>query len=191
MQEKINRILHAAERLLATYGVDGIRLKDIAAEAGVSIGLIQHHFGSRDAVVREMLVSASRRRLANWTAQLDGVEDSQTRLRLLLAGALSSRERCILWTESCAAASRHDFLQPLVSQTNDEWRRWVLETLERGRVDGTFNLHASAPDTARILVALVDGLMVAVAADDAGTSTESASTLLLMAAAPHVGLDVL
>ncbi len=138
MPIKRDRILRAAERLLAMYGVDGIRLRDIAAEAGVSIGLIQHHFGSRDDVVREMLLAANAERVDQWTKQLDGVDDNRERLRLLLSGALSSRERCIVWTESCAAASRHDFLQPLVSDTNNAWRSWVVETIERGVADGTF-----------------------------------------------------
>jgi AcrR family transcriptional regulator len=190
MQERRDRILRAAERLLALYGVDGIRLRDIAAEAGVSIGLIQHHFGTRDDVVREMLLAANEQRIREWTAQLDEVGDSRERLRLLLAGALSSRERCIVWTESCAAASRHEFLQPLVSGTNDAWRRWVVETIERGMADGTFTLRTTPAATAKMLVALVDGLMMAVAADDDGITLEQAAALLLQAAAPHVGMDL-
>jgi AcrR family transcriptional regulator len=188
MPIKRDRILRAAERLLAMYGVDGIRLRDIAAEAGVSIGLIQHHFGSRDDVVREMLLAANAERIDQWTKQLDGVDDNRERLRLLLSGALSSRERCIVWTESCAAASRHDFLQPLVSDTNNAWRSWVVETIERGVADGTFKLRATPAVTAKMLVALVDGLMLAVAADDDGITLEQASVLLLHAAAPHVGI---
>lgn len=189
MPLKRDRVLKAAERLLALYGVDGIRLRDIAAEAGVSIGLIQHHFGSRDDVVREMLLAANEDRIRQWTAQLDGVEDNRERLRLLLSGALSSRERCIVWTESCAAASRHEFLQPLVSDTNNAWRSWVVETIERGVADGTFTLRASPAETAKMLVALVDGLMLAVAADDDGITLRQASNLLLDAVAPHVGVD--
>src|SRR3954471_20120559 len=168
MQDKRDRILRAAERLLSSYGVDGIRLKDIATEANVSIGLLQHHFGSRDELVRQMLLAANADRIRQWSGQLDGVQDSRERLRLLLAGAMSSRERCIVWTESCAAASRHEFLQPLVSDTNNAWRSWVVETIERGVADGTFKLRATPAVTAKMLVALVDGLMLAVAADDDG-----------------------
>jgi AcrR family transcriptional regulator len=190
MQDKRDGILRAAERLLSAYGVDGIRLKDIASEAGVSIGLLQHHFGSRDDLVRQMLLAANAERIRQWTGQLDGVRDSRERLRLLLAGALSSRERCIVWTESCAAASRHEFLQPLVSETNGAWRQWVVETIERGAADGTFTLHAAPAATAQMLVALVDGLMLAVAAGDDGLTVQQAARLLLQAAAPHVGTEL-
>lgn len=48
------RIRNAALDLYAQYGVDRISLRDIASEAGVTLGLVQHHFktkaGLRDAV---------------------------------------------------------------------------------------------------------------------------------------------
>ena len=48
------RIRNAALDLYAQYGEDRISLRDIASEAGVTLGLVQHHFktkaGLRDAV---------------------------------------------------------------------------------------------------------------------------------------------
>lgn len=42
------RIRDAALRLFAERGVDGTTVRDIAREAGVSFGLIRHHFGSKE-----------------------------------------------------------------------------------------------------------------------------------------------
>lgn len=42
------RIRDAALRLFAEHGPDGTTIRDIAREAGVSGGLIRHHFGSKD-----------------------------------------------------------------------------------------------------------------------------------------------
>lgn len=44
------RIRDAALDVFAERGIAGARLKDIAAAAGVSIGLVQHHFGTKDAL---------------------------------------------------------------------------------------------------------------------------------------------
>jgi AcrR family transcriptional regulator len=44
------RIRDAALRLFAERGVEGATIRDIAAEAGVSSGLVRHHFGSKDAL---------------------------------------------------------------------------------------------------------------------------------------------
>jgi TetR/AcrR family transcriptional regulator, regulator of cefoperazone and chloramphenicol sensitivity len=42
------RIREAALHLFAEKGVEGATIRDIAAEAGVSGGLVRHHFGSKD-----------------------------------------------------------------------------------------------------------------------------------------------
>jgi len=44
------RIRDAAIRLIAERGTDGTTVRDIAREAGVSPGLVRHHFGSKEAL---------------------------------------------------------------------------------------------------------------------------------------------
>jgi AcrR family transcriptional regulator len=44
------RIRDAAIRLFADRGIGAATIRDIAAEAGVSSGLVRHHFGSKEAL---------------------------------------------------------------------------------------------------------------------------------------------
>ena len=44
------RLLMAGMRQIAQLGFDGVTVRSIAAEADVSIGLIKHHFGSKDGL---------------------------------------------------------------------------------------------------------------------------------------------
>lgn len=53
-EEARAEILDAAERRLETAGPAGIRLQDVAADVGVSHPTVLHHFGSREALVREV-----------------------------------------------------------------------------------------------------------------------------------------
>ncbi|GIG53862.1 TetR/AcrR family transcriptional regulator [Demequina activiva] len=48
------RIVDAALRLFAERGHDAVSVRDIAAAANVSVGLIAHHFGSKDGLRREV-----------------------------------------------------------------------------------------------------------------------------------------
>lgn len=44
------RIRDAAIRLFTERGIEGASIRDIATEAGVSSGLVRHHFGSKQAL---------------------------------------------------------------------------------------------------------------------------------------------
>jgi AcrR family transcriptional regulator len=44
------RIRDAAIKLFTERGIDGASIRDNAAEAGVSSGLVRHHFGSKEAL---------------------------------------------------------------------------------------------------------------------------------------------
>ena len=45
-------ILHGLFALIAERGMDAVSFRNVAGRAGVSVGRIQHHFGSRDALLR-------------------------------------------------------------------------------------------------------------------------------------------
>jgi TetR/AcrR family transcriptional regulator, regulator of biofilm formation and stress response len=48
-------LIDATVRIVARKGLRGLTYRQVADEAGVTYGLVSHHFGSRDALVREAL----------------------------------------------------------------------------------------------------------------------------------------
>ncbi len=54
------RLIDATLRLLAHHPVDGISVRDVAAEAGVNHGLIHRHFGSKDRLIRAAVEHAAK-----------------------------------------------------------------------------------------------------------------------------------
>ena len=48
-------ILEVAERLCATHGIEGVSIRNVAAEAGVSIPVIYHYYKSRTNLLRSIL----------------------------------------------------------------------------------------------------------------------------------------
>ena len=55
-EEARRLILEAAQARIASTGPDGLRLQDIAADAGLSHPTILHHFGNREGLVRELVL---------------------------------------------------------------------------------------------------------------------------------------
>lgn len=66
------RIRNAALDLYATHGEDRVSMRTVAAEVGVTVGLVQHHFGTKDglrAAVDELVVEYFRDAMARATAE--------------------------------------------------------------------------------------------------------------------------
>ncbi len=59
-EEARERILEVAEEQLRERGPDGLRLKELAREVGVSHPAILHHFGSRTGLVRAVVSRITR-----------------------------------------------------------------------------------------------------------------------------------
>jgi AcrR family transcriptional regulator len=54
-------LLKAARRRIAKHGPDGLKIADVARDAGVSHPLVLHHFGSRDGLVTELVNDVAER----------------------------------------------------------------------------------------------------------------------------------
>jgi AcrR family transcriptional regulator len=75
-------LVDAAIESLKRYGYEGLSVRRIAAEAGVSIGLINHHFPNKDTLVAESYRTFSRRLAANFEQAVAAAgADPRARLR--------------------------------------------------------------------------------------------------------------
>jgi AcrR family transcriptional regulator len=104
-EEARRAILEAAQKRLAECGPEEIRLQDIASDLGISHPAILHHFGSREALMRELsrhafeslnadLVAALTERDGDVTGWLDRVFETlrdRGHARLLAWGTLTGR----------------------------------------------------------------------------------------------------
>jgi AcrR family transcriptional regulator len=54
-EERRHLLLEAAVRTFGRAGIDGARMEDVAAEAGVATGLLYRHFESKDALVEALM----------------------------------------------------------------------------------------------------------------------------------------
>jgi AcrR family transcriptional regulator len=69
--------MDATVRVVASKGLRGLTYREVAAEAGVTYGLVSHHFGSRDMLVSETLKHVFRESIGVSFLQHapDGLED--------------------------------------------------------------------------------------------------------------------
>jgi AcrR family transcriptional regulator len=162
-------ILSAAIKEIAVNGYEAVRLRDIAKAAGVSIGLLQHHFGTRDELVGEAFGYHCAALLREWeTLARDRVDDPWDRLLGLvdrLARSQLLAERATIWAGFCASAARRPELRPHLRRVVEEWRSVLAEAVRDGTSRGEFRPQLPTGDVVDLLVAQIDGSLVAIAGE--------------------------
>jgi AcrR family transcriptional regulator len=158
------RALASAERLVAVHGFERVRLRDIAKDAGVSIGSLQHYFETRDGLLRATFLWSAGRRVREWAAAAERGEDPWERLVALLERALQEDEfkvRSTIWIEFCAAASRDEEIRAVMAELYDQWRAPLKEAIAEGIAAGMFDPAVPVDHVVDILAAQIDGVEVA------------------------------
>jgi len=187
--QRREQILAAAERLLVDNGVERTRLRDVAAAAGVSIGMVQHYFDTRDRLVAELFDWSARRRLEAWVSLEPGDADAWRRIETLIEHALAEPllRHSRIWIEFLAMA-RDEALRDRLAGFYEAWRRPFREAIEAGVASGLFAPTMPTDGLVDLLIMLVDGAEVATALGAPGTSRERFLSTHLAAARTLLGV---
>jgi AcrR family transcriptional regulator len=170
-------ILEAAARLIARRGVRGLRMEELAAEAGVSGGLLYYHFTDRATLLRRTLEFINERAGAYTEARIPAGTSARLRLehKLLLEvqddGVVI--ENSAAWGELRASALFEPELRETLRRSTAEWNEEVAVLIDAIReeeglagdgssrggssADGS-SADGSTADAAARLTALVEGL---------------------------------
>jgi AcrR family transcriptional regulator len=161
-RERRDAILVAAAHVIAKRGVRGLRVEEVASEAGVSPPLLYYHFASRSGLIRAALEHASEEApstaLRREPTGKDGFEAIQTALLAELDDDRAVRENAVVWGEVSASAVFEPALREDVRRVSEEWSATVAAGIQRGVDDGTIRQDLDPAETAQILITLVDGL---------------------------------
>ncbi|MFE3093729.1 TetR/AcrR family transcriptional regulator [Streptomyces sp. NPDC059248] len=161
MASRSTQILEAAARVIARRGVRGLRVEELAAEAGVSTALIYYHFKDRTGVLRRTLAYINDR-AERYTTERDPDappptprEELEEALLLELQDEVEVRENSTAWGELRASAVFEEELREDLARATLVWVQEVAALL--GRVEPLAS-PASLAAAAERLTALLEGL---------------------------------
>jgi AcrR family transcriptional regulator len=156
-------VLHHLVEAIAEGGMSGLSVRTVAARAGVAIGTVQHHFPTKAAMLLAAMDSIVDAVQAHDDATQDA--DAETRLlatvRLLVPSGPESRVSRV-WLAFAAYAPTDAAVR---ARYEELWARTVrgLERLFAASAPAASG--AAVEDAATELLALLDGLAVAVLAE--------------------------
>lgn len=148
-EEVDQRILDAAGRLFARFGISRVRMNDVAAEAGVSRPTLHRRVGGRTELIQAYLAREALRILADGWGATSG-SPLPDRLAALW-GAVRRHPVCAKlltdeWTELSAVVSQ--------ASAGDLGRRAVAVLADLLAAEGVADPEATAEATARLFASL-------------------------------------
>ncbi|MEU7642778.1 TetR/AcrR family transcriptional regulator [Streptomyces sp. NPDC039016] len=161
MSDRRTAIMEAAARVIARRGVRGLRVEELAAEAGVSTALIYYHFKDRAGILRRTLEFINDRAGSYTTergpdaAPLEPRQELEQTLLLELQDDDAVRENSTAWGELRASAIFEPHLREDLARATLVWVQEIADLLGRVRPMAT---AASLAIAAERLTALVEGL---------------------------------
>jgi AcrR family transcriptional regulator len=162
--ERRAELLEAAVRAVRRLGFERMRLRDVAQEAGVSIGLLQHYFETREQLGREAFAAACGERARQFAESAEPGGSAWERIRQMLDYAFDHkgiRDRAGTWLDLCAAASRDASLQHEALRVQDVWRTPLAAAIDEGVATGELNPRIGRDAAVDLLLALIDGTELA------------------------------
>jgi AcrR family transcriptional regulator len=166
MARQRGAILAVAIEQIAERGYDEVRYRDIASAARVSVGMLQHYFGSREELLVEAIETHCNALVEELAAVNRDVTDPWQRITSLIdhfVRAHEKRQRAAVWADFVASASRHSELRPPLARVYEGWRANVREAVDEGVRLGVFQLSLETDDAVDLVVATLDGITIALA----------------------------
>lgn len=157
-------ILYGAIRVISREGAVAAKLKDIARESSVSLGLVQHYFDTRQKLVNEafgaMMLVVSNEASKCISTQDDPLSYIYEIIRLHVFGTVAFPERWGFWTELWSASRHSEHLRDVATKIYSSWAHPLTAALRRLGKEGKLPPGAESERLTTGILALMDGLAI-------------------------------
>jgi TetR/AcrR family transcriptional repressor of nem operon len=157
------RILDVAERLVQVRGFNGFSYADVAAELGVTKASLHYHYAGK-AELGQALIARYAERFGERLTAIDAeTADAPAKLAAyasLYGDVLRGRRMCLCGMLAAEYETLPEPIRQTVVAFFDDNETWLEGVLEQGRADGDLRFDASARDTARMIIAGLEGAML-------------------------------
>lgn len=164
------RILEGGRRAFNAGGFRGTSVPSIAAEAGVSVGLIYRYFPSKEELFLELCLSGTPDELDELAAAIAPIKDPVMRLATAIDSyfeALTGAIGAPLVLQALAAAESDERIRAALRRRGADLRGFAAAFVRDAIARGELAPETNVDDTAAYTTMLLDGALVAFAEEGA------------------------
>ncbi len=154
-------ILDAAAAEVVRRGFAQTRVADIAAELGISPGLVFYHFGNKEQLFAEAFKHALERDaelLDKTVAAASDPADAISRI-LSISSPRASAPTWTAWVDAWAESLREPAMRNIMAKLDSRWKKVLADQIELGTTQGIFSCADPRRSAVRI-AGFLDGMAV-------------------------------
>lgn len=178
--------MSAVWALLAEHGAESVTMRQVAVEAGVSLGRVQHYFASKDELLQHACRSVVDLAASRFAEDTEGLSPLQT-IRALTLQPIprdpKSRVGAAVWQAYLTQAANDPGIRNIVHAAVDGACRKLADLVAQAQQDGSVLASLHPERTARSLFALSYGLcqqvLIGATDDDEAAATAEAALAML------------
>lgn len=185
--ERRAQVLYAAAKVISERGAERTRLVDVARAAGVSIGLIQHYFESRDELLAAAFEWSTELWMRDWQAASARESTPPRRLVELLRMSAFEAEgwhevQWRIWIEFWSLCDRDQTFRAQYQSLYAKFRQPFYDCIEAGIDAGDFKPDEPVDDVIDRMTGAIEGLRIRALLEPERLPRERMFGLLLVAA---------
>src|SRR5215831_837625 len=165
-------LVEAAYNKLAARGFEGLRTRDVAAEAGVNIATLHYYFPTKEKLIEGVVEHAMDRFRTTLAPHGSPSDQLRNHLRSVRRLVQDEPQLGIVMGELALRSARDPGIARIMSDTNEAWHRIVRGLLRRAAKEGSLRRDLDSDEVAAVIVATLRNLTLHLAAS--GSHSEQA-----------------
>jgi AcrR family transcriptional regulator len=155
-------LVEIAYRLIAQNGLEGFRIRQVAAEAGIDNGTLHYHFPSKEAlilgVVDYLMEDLKNNRAVRKDAEQTALDELRLEFEDIRLRLRRTPEQFIVLSDLAVRSWRDPVVAKIFRKLDDGWHAHLVALLERGIQQGIFRTNLNVPLCARAMMVALRGI---------------------------------
>ncbi len=143
---------------IARAGFEGLRTREVAAEAGVNIATLHYYFPTKEALIRGVVEYTMGQFRATLTPHASSKDQLRSHLHAVRALLKNHPDVGVVMGELALRSVRDRSLARLMDEANEAWHRTLRGLLKRAVKDGNLRPELDSDDVASLVMATMTSM---------------------------------
>ena len=161
-RDRKTELVEIAYLLIAKNGLEGFRIRQVAAEAGIDNGTLHYHFPSKEAlihgVVDYLMEDLQNNRAVRNAADPTALNELQMEFEDIRLRLRRTPEQFIVLSDLAVRSWRDPVIAKMFRKLDDGWHVHLVSLLKRGIRQGIFRKNLNVPVCARAIMVALRGI---------------------------------